>query len=59
MLHFHKTKQKFAFLFMVLILAGMTGHTQKVQRPQPKWWFGESGAANFNYLSRYHANAQQ
>lgn len=48
MLHFHKTKQKFAFLFMMLILAGMTGHTQKVQRPQPKWWFGESVAANFN-----------
>jgi len=50
MLQHHTTKQKFAFLFLMLVFAGITGYTQKVERPQPKWWFGESGAANFNYF---------
>ncbi len=49
MLQHLKIKQKFGFLFMVIIFAGFTGHTQKLERPQPKWWFGESGAANFNF----------
>lgn len=48
MLHFYRTKQKFAFVFLVMILAGITGHTQIVKRVQPAWWFGVSGAANFN-----------
>src|SRR5450432_3983080 len=49
MLLHHTTKQKFAFLFLVFIFAGIAGHTQEVKRPQPVWWFGESGAANFNF----------
>lgn len=48
MLHFYTTKQKFAFVFLALMLAGITGHTQIVKRVQPVWWFGVSGAANFN-----------
>jgi hypothetical protein len=47
MLQFY-TKQKIAFVFLALILAGITGHTQIVKRVQPTWWFGVSGAANFN-----------
>ncbi|MEO8412001.1 MAG: flagellar motor protein MotB [Ginsengibacter sp.] len=48
MSQFHPTKLKFAFLFLVLIFAGTTGYSQKIHRVQPVWWFGESGAANFN-----------
>ncbi len=48
MLHFHIAKQKFTFIFLMLILAGVTGHTQVEKRVQPSWWFGVSGAANFN-----------
>ena len=49
MLQFHTTKQKFAILFLVLVFAGITGQTQEVvKRVQPVWWFGASGAANFN-----------
>jgi outer membrane protein OmpA-like peptidoglycan-associated protein len=39
--------QKFALLFLSLIIAA-GGVNAQIQRPQPKWWFGESGAANFN-----------
>src|SRR5665647_3390107 len=49
MLHFHTSKQKFSLLFLMLIFAGITSHAQKVQRTQPIWWFGESGAANINF----------
>jgi outer membrane protein OmpA-like peptidoglycan-associated protein len=49
MLQYYKSIQKFAFLLSMLIFAGITGHTQKVERPQPVWWFGESVAANFNF----------
>jgi outer membrane protein OmpA-like peptidoglycan-associated protein len=45
---YFQTKQKFAFVFLVLIFAGITGHAQVEKRVQPKWWFGVSGAANFN-----------
>ena len=48
MLQYYTRKQKFAFLFLVLVFAGITGHTQTVNRTQPVWWFGASGAANFN-----------
>src|SRR5665647_40106 len=48
MLQFQTIKHKFAFLFLMLLLAGITGNAQKIQRTQPVWWFGESGAANFN-----------
>ncbi len=42
------SSQKAALLFCTLLLAGITGHSQKAERSQPVWWFGESGAANFN-----------
>ncbi|MEO7802868.1 MAG: OmpA family protein [Ginsengibacter sp.] len=42
------TKQKFTSLFMMLLLTGITGYSQKVKSTQPVWWFGESAAANFN-----------
>ncbi len=49
---FNSAKQKFAVIFMLIIFAGLTGHTQQVTtkaaNPQPTWWFGVSGAANFN-----------
>lgn len=48
MLQAYTKKQKFAFLFLVLIFAGLTGHTQTETRTKPVWWFGASGAANFN-----------
>jgi outer membrane protein OmpA-like peptidoglycan-associated protein len=48
MLPFHTTKQKCATIFLALLLAGTTGHTQDIKRTQPVWWFGASGAANFN-----------
>ncbi len=46
----HTATMKFPILFLMLALAGITARTQEVKRPQPKWWFGESGAANFNYF---------
>ncbi|MEO8173233.1 MAG: OmpA family protein [Sediminibacterium sp.] len=45
MLHFHTAKQKISIVFLVLIFAGIAGHAQRVK---PSWWFGVSGAANFN-----------
>jgi outer membrane protein OmpA-like peptidoglycan-associated protein len=48
MAHFQTTKQKFAFVFLMLIFAGTTAHSQVETRVQPVWWFGVSGAANFN-----------
>ncbi len=41
-------KQKFTLIFMMLFFAGISVNAQQVKRPQPVWWFGESGAANFN-----------
>jgi hypothetical protein len=49
MLQYSSTKQKFATILLVLIFAATTGHSQKITRPHPTWWFGESVAANFNY----------
>ncbi|MDP1810931.1 MAG: OmpA family protein [Sediminibacterium sp.] len=48
MLQSHTPKQKFALVFLLLIFAGLTGQSQTEIRTQPKWWFGVSGAANFN-----------
>ena len=42
-------KQKISFLFLLFILAGITGQAQITQRAQPKWWVGVSGAGNFNF----------
>jgi outer membrane protein OmpA-like peptidoglycan-associated protein len=49
MLQYHKSKQKIALTFLILIFAGITVDAQKIKRSQPVWWFGESGAANFNH----------
>jgi len=49
MLQYHTTKRRFALILLMLIFAGITSHAQEVKRVQPVWWFGESGAANFNY----------
>ena len=49
MLRYHTTKQKIAFLFLVLVFAGITSYAQNVTRVQPRWWFGQSAAANINY----------
>jgi outer membrane protein OmpA-like peptidoglycan-associated protein len=45
----HQTaNQKFALLFLSVMIAAGGVNAQKVKRPQPTWWFGESAAANFN-----------
>src|ERR1700757_4003571 len=46
---FYTLKQKTAILFLVLIFVGIKGYSQKTNTPQPVWWFGISGAANFNF----------
>jgi outer membrane protein OmpA-like peptidoglycan-associated protein len=48
MLQYHISKRKFILLFAALIFTTITGNAQQGKRPQPIWWFGESGAANFN-----------
>lgn len=49
MLQSYTTKLKFASLLLLLVFSGLTGRTQEaVKRTQPVWWFGASGAANFN-----------
>ncbi|MGZ5134083.1 MAG: OmpA family protein, partial [Flavitalea sp.] len=50
MLQFKIANQKFAFLFLTVIFAGITGRTQNAKPNQPVWWFGASGAANFNFF---------
>ena len=49
-------RQKFAFLILLLAFVGVTGYAQVEQRVQPKWWFGESGAGNYNF---YRGTTQQ
>ena len=41
--------RKFLILSLALITISATSEAQKTKRVQPVWWFGESGAANFNY----------
>ena len=48
MLQYLTSNRKIGFLFLALIFAGTTLQAQVEKRVQPKWWFGESGAANFN-----------
>ncbi len=44
----YNVKQKTIFLFLALITAGTTLTAQVEKRVRPNWWFGMSGAANFN-----------
>jgi len=46
MLTINKIKQRLIILSMMMILAQST---VKAQTSQPTWWFGLSGAANFNF----------
>ena len=48
MLQYQTPKSKFSFLFLLLMMAGSAIQAQQQKRVQPVWWFGESGAANFN-----------
>ncbi|MDB5223962.1 MAG: outer membrane protein OmpA [Chitinophagaceae bacterium] len=48
MLQYSSAKQKFTTVFLALIFISVAGQSQKIKRPQPVWWFGESVAANFN-----------
>ena len=48
MLQYQTPKSKFSFLFLLLMIAGSAIQAQQQKRVQPVWWFGESGAANFN-----------
>ena len=49
MLFHYRTKLTCSLLFLLLFLAGSTVQAQTVARTQPTWWFGASGAANFNF----------
>ena len=44
----YKITQKSIFLFLVIIFAGTNIQAQVVKRVHPNWWWGFSGAANFN-----------
>jgi outer membrane protein OmpA-like peptidoglycan-associated protein len=57
MLHYIKTKNKIALVFiMMLMLAGFSSGAQQTTRLKPVWWFGESGAVNIN---QYRGTTQQ
>lgn len=47
MLHIDKSVQK---LIILLVMLFITGTTVKAQTLPPTWWFGVSGAANFNFF---------
>ncbi|MGZ5286982.1 MAG: outer membrane beta-barrel protein, partial [Flavisolibacter sp.] len=49
MLPIHSINQKLSLLFLGLILTGSALEAQEAKRTEPKWWFGESAAANFNF----------
>ncbi len=49
MFPFFKAGQKLTIMLLIITFAGITADAQKTMRPQPVWWFGESGAINFNY----------
>jgi outer membrane protein OmpA-like peptidoglycan-associated protein len=48
MIQTHISNQRSFFLLLILSLVGVAGNAQDVKRTEPKWWFGFSGAANFN-----------
>ncbi len=53
MLRFQNSRQKIAVMLFASLIGGLTGHSQNQTRnlpirPKPVWWFGASGAANFN-----------
>lgn len=48
MTHIHLSIKKITIATLLLLLIGFTTNAQTIKRVQPTWWFGESGAANFN-----------
>lgn len=48
MFHNHTTKQ--LALSALILCASIAANSQQEKRTQPKWWFGESGAVNFNHF---------
>lgn len=48
MSHIYKSLQQFITLILIVSLTGLTASAQKPNRVQPTWWFGQSGAINFN-----------
>ncbi len=55
MFHFYN-KHLFTGIFLACLLSAGSASAQQLQRVQPKWWFGESGAASLNV---YRGNTQQ
>ncbi len=45
---YHSYKHKAAIIAMMLSVASIASKAQTIARPQPIWWFGESGAVNIN-----------
>lgn len=43
--------RKYIVLSLMLLSLFTTSIAQEIERPQPKFWFGVSGAANFNFYS--------
>ncbi|MGZ5246826.1 MAG: OmpA family protein, partial [Flavitalea sp.] len=53
MLRFPHSKQKISVMLFAALFGSLTGQSQNktpdvTARPKPVWWFGASGAANFN-----------
>ena len=48
MIQSYISNKPFKFLLLFFVLIGTTGLAQNLKRTTPKWWFGLSGAANFN-----------
>ena len=49
MIQRHTAAGKFAITFLMFILTAMLSNGQNAKQALPVWWFGASGAANFNY----------
>lgn len=48
MLHFYKFSQQLLLVILMVSFTGITATAQDAARVQPIWWFGQSGALNFN-----------
>lgn len=48
MLHFYKFSQQLLLVILMVSFTGITATAQDAARIQPIWWFGQSGALNFN-----------
>jgi outer membrane protein OmpA-like peptidoglycan-associated protein len=48
MKHFKISKQLHLFILLLFVVISSPAQEQKTARVQPNWWFGMSGAVNFN-----------